>query len=294
MTQITDYYRTLGVGEEAKADEIKRAYRRLAREHHPDRNPGNPDAEDRFKAVQEAYAVLSDVEKRRHYDRARRNPFVQAHPFAGVGGNGHAYDAPGSGPLSDLFRRAEAFDAGGLFDEVFGPARASRGRDVELQVPLSFEQALHGGKTDVHLPEGDTVVLPIPQGVRSGVKLRLKGRGRPGPTGEPGDLYVVFRVEPSARFRREGDDLHLVETITVMEAVLGTTRAIANAYGKTVKVQMPPGTQPGERLRLRGQGVQTKEHVGDLYVEVHVAIPRHLTEEQRAGLERCARDLGIL
>jgi curved DNA-binding protein len=101
-------------------------------------------------------------------------------------------------------------------------------------------------------------------------------------------------VEPSPRFRREGDNLHATETISAMEAILGTTRAITNAYGRTVKVTIPPGTQPGERLRLRGQGVETEKHKGDLYVEVQVSIPRHLTEEQRKGLEQCARKHGIL
>ncbi len=303
MPQISDHYQTLGVGEEAKPDEIKRAYRRLARQHHPDRNPGNSEAEEQFKAVQEAYDVLGDPAQRKAYDRARRNPFgSQGRPFPAGNGGAPFGAAGGSGfegfyDISGQPDGAEAYDLGGLFSQFFGAEasrRTPRGRDVEVQVGLTFDQALRGGQTDVRLPDGEPFRLPIPPGVRSGMKLRLKGRGPAGPVGEPGDLYVTFRVEPSARFRREADDLHLSETVSAMEAILGTTRAITNAYGKTVKVQIPPGTQPGERLRLRGQGVATKSHTGDLYVEVLVSIPRHLTAEQRTGLERCARDLGIL
>jgi DnaJ-class molecular chaperone len=300
MAEITDFYQVLEVDERASAAEIKKAYRRLARANHPDRNPDDPEAEERFKAVQEAYEVLSDPQKRKAYDRARRNP------FAGYGGV--AAGDNGSGPqaefvdLRDFFGgQAGGEGAGGfgtffsqLFEEPRAGRRPARGRDVETQVKLTFDQALRGGKTELNLGEGEPIRLTIPKGVRSGFKVRLRERGRPAPGGEPGDLYVTFRVEPSPRFRREGDNLHVTETISAMEAILGTTRSITNAYGKTIKVQIPPGTQPGERLRLRGQGVETPDHTGDLYVEVQVSIPRHLTEEQRKGLEQCARKHGIL
>ncbi|MDX1419341.1 MAG: J domain-containing protein [Rubricoccaceae bacterium] len=302
MAEITDYYQALEVDEGASAEDIKKAYRRLARANHPDRNPDDPGAEERFKAVQEAYEVLSDPEKRKAYDRARRNPFAGYGPgfgAGGPGGNGAEYV-----DLSDLFSGgAQGFADGGgfgdfisqIFDEPPRRRRPARGRDVETQVKLTFDQALRGGKTELRVGDGEPLRLTIPKGVRSGFKIRLRGRGRPGPGGgEAGDLYVTFRVEPSPRFRREGDTLHVVETVSAMEAILGTTRAITNAYGKTVKVTIPPGTQPGERLRLRGQGVETAKRAGDLYVEVQVSIPRHLTDEQRAGLEACARKHGIL
>jgi molecular chaperone DnaJ/curved DNA-binding protein len=304
MAEITDYYQVLDVDEGASADEIKKAYRRLARTYHPDRNPDDPEAEERFKAVQEAYGVLSDPEKRKAYDRARRNP------FAGFGGFGAGGPAGNGGfrteyvDLGDLFGGQPGFEGGGsggfdtFFSQIFEEPRARRrpvqGRDVETTVQLSFDQSLQGGKSELKLPDGEPLRLTIPKGVRSGFKVRVRGRGQHAPGGEPGDLYVTFRVEPSPRFRREGDNLHVTETISAMEAILGTTRAITNAYGRTVKVTIPPGTQPGERLRLRGQGVETAQHTGDLYVEIQVSIPRHLTDEQRKGLEQCARKHGIL
>lgn len=302
MAEISDYYRILEVDEGASAAEVKKAYRRLARAYHPDRNPDDPGAEERFKGVQEAYEVLSDPEKRKAYDRLRRNPF--AGYGAGYGGfdNGRSA-APVD--LSDLFGGAAGAEGvggeggfGSFFSQLFEEPRArppARGRDVESTVSLTFDQALRGGKTELKVGEEEPLRLTIPKGVRSGFKVRVRGRGRPAPGGgEPGDLYVTFRVEPSPRFRREGDNLHVAETISAMEAILGTTRAITNAYGRTIKVQIPPGTQPGERLRLRGQGVETESRPGDLYVEVQVSIPRHLTDAQREGLERCARQHGIL
>jgi molecular chaperone DnaJ/curved DNA-binding protein len=306
MAEITDYYRVLEVDEGASAEEVKKAYRRLARAYHPDRNPDDPGAEERFKAVQEAYEVLSDPQKRKAYDRARRNPFAgYGAGYGGFGaGDGSAAPQAEYVDLTDLFGGGAGFGgegAGGfgslfsqLFEEPRGARRPARGRDVETQVKLTFDQALRGGKTELSLGEGEPLRITIPKGVRSGFKVRLRGRGRPAPGGEPGDLYVTFRVEPSPRFRREGDNLLVTETISAMEAILGTARSITNAYGKTIKVQIPPGTQPGERLRLRGQGVETPDHKGDLYVEVQVSIPRHLTEEQRKGLEQCARQHGIL
>ena len=301
MAEITDYYQTLEVEEGASASEIKKAYRRLARTYHPDRNPDDAAAEERFKAIQEAYDILSDDEKRKAYDQARRNPFAGYGDFRaqpGPGGfSGEYVD------LSDLFgRQGGEGDAGGFgsfFSQIFSDEpratrRPARGRDVETQVRLSFDQALRGGKTELKLADGEPIRITIPEGVRSGFKIRLKGHGGAGPSGERGDLYVTFRVEPNARFRREGDNLHLVETISAMEAILGATRSITNAYGKTIKVQIPPGTQPGERLRLRGQGIRTAKNTGDLYVEVQISIPRDLTDEQRASLKAWAEQNGLL
>ena len=299
MAEIKDYYQVLEVDEGAGVDEIKKAYRRLARDHHPDRNPDNPDAEERFKAVQEAYSVLSDPEERKAYDRARRNPFAEYGAYPGGGYQQGGFRQGEAVNMEDLFAGASGERGFGsffsqIFDESRGRRRASRGRDVETQVKLTFDQALRGGKTELKLPDGGPLRIAIPKGVRSGFKIRVKGRGRGLPDGEAGDLYVTFRVEPSPRFRREGDDLHVAETVSAMEAILGATRSITNAYGKTIKVQIPQGTQPGERLRLRGQGVQTAKHDGDLYVEIEVSIPRDLTEKQRGELEACAQSAGLL
>ena len=289
MTDIATHYQTLGVDASASPDALKKAYRQLARASHPDKNPGDASAEERFKEVQEAYETLSDPERRQAYDRSLRDPFQR----------------PGRAP-GDAFRQSP-FGAGGfsgaeggfdpLFSFFFSDDPASRATpppgDFETEVLLTFDQALRGGTTEVRLPDGEPVRLAIPRGVRSGLKVRVRGRGAPGPT-RRGDLYVTFRVEPSTRFRREGDNLHLVETVSAVEAMLGATRSITNAYGQTIKVHIPPGTQPGERLRLRGQGVETDKRAGDLFVEVRVVVPRSLSDAQRAEFEATVRRLGLL
>lgn len=260
MTQDTDYYLLLEVSEHASAEAVKGAYRRLARRYHPDQNRGDATAEEMFKMLQEAYAVLSDPARRQAYDRKRMDPFARL-------------ASGGPAPL-----------AGG----------AVLRSDVEAQVRLTFDQALRGGTTEVRVPGSESVRLAVPMGVRSGLKVRVRGQGRDDGRGGRGDLYVTFRVDPSSRFRREGENLHRIETISALEAIVGTTRSITNAYGQTIKVHIPPGTQPGERLRLRGQGVSTKRRAGDLFVEVQVTVPRSLTDAQREALEQAARDAGLL
>lgn len=290
MAEATDYYQVLGLSESASAHEVKQAFRQLARTFHPDRNGGAVESAEQFKAVQEAYETLSDPSRRRAYDRARRNPFRNG----SVGVDVSAFGPPRS-PESEGSGKQDGYDP--LFSYFFGEAdspRPARGPDVETQVHLTFDEALRGGKTELRLADGEPVRLTIPKGVRSGLKVRIRGQGRSGPSGERGDLYVTFRVASNARFRREGDNLHIIETVSALEAILGASRSITNAYGQTVKVHIPAGTQPGERLRLRGQGVATVKRTGDLFVEVQVTIPRSLTDEQRAELERVAQRIGVL
>ena len=280
MLETTDYYDTLGIDPHAPAEAVKQAYRRLALAYHPDRNAGDASAEERFKAVQGAYEVLVDAARRAAYDRSRRNP------LAGV----------------RLFDRAQRPPTpGGAHADVFSfffedqPQAPARGADVEAQLQLTFDQALRGGTTDFPLSTGDALRLVVPRGVRTGVKIRVSGRGKAAAGGgTPGDLFVTLRVDASPRFRREGDHLHIVETVSAIEAILGTARSITNAYGQTIRVAIPAGTQPGERLRLRGQGVATDKRTGDLFVEVNVMVPRELTDAQRATLEAAAQEAGLL
>ncbi len=326
MPPLPDYYKALGVSEDATATEIKKAYRKLARDHHPDRNPDNPEAEEQFKKVQEAYDTLGDEAKRKQYDQMRRDPFA-GRDFRGFSGGdptgGRFYRTPdgtyvrvestgygpeegyqfsdegmgGLGGLGDLF--GQFFGGGGgagrgqspFQGQRGGPREAPRGGDIETRLSISFDEALGGGKTEVSLPGGEKVRITIPKGVEDGTKVRLRGRGQSGPTGQRGDLYITFDVKPGPRFRREGNDLTTTETINVAEAMLGTTRAITNAYGSTVKVTIPPGTQPGERLRLRGQGVKTDDGAGALFVEIAVTIPTSLSDE--AALRAWAEAEGL-
>ena len=283
MLDPSNYYAVLQVREDATGAEIKRAYRTLVQAVHPDRNGGG--SAERFRAIAEAYEVLGDPERRRRYDAMRRDPLAAHLSPAAAAAPDIATGTGRPDPFSSLFS--------GLFPHE-PPSAASL--DHEAQVRLSFDQALQGGKTEVRLPSGRLVRLTVPRGVRSQARARIRGYGRAHPDRPEhrGDLYVTFRVDQSPRFRREGDHLHITETVTAVEALLGTMRSIQNAYGQTIRVQVPPGTQPGERLRLRGQGVETEDGAGDLFVEIRVTVPRHLTPQQQRKLEVCFRELGLL
>ncbi len=306
MPQLKNYYDILGVNEKAGAEEIKKVYRKLAQKYHPDRNPDKPDAEDRFKEVQEAYRVLSNAKKRKQYDQMRKNPFGAFGGFTANNGD-RVYQRPDGTyvrfssndiDISDIFGDAVG-GIGDFFGRIFGSdapnADQARQRpNTKTTVRLSFDQALRGGKTTIRLPDGKTVRLTIPKGVHDGFKIRLKGRGRPGADGKRGHVYVTFKVEPHPRFRREDNDLYVTETISAIEAMLGTARHLTNPYGKRIKVPIHAGTQPGARLRLKGQGVQTDQGAGDLYVEVEIIIPENLTEAQRDALRKAAKKAGLL
>ena len=312
MPDVKDYYSILGVAEKASADDIKKAYRRLAREHHPDRNPDRPDAEDRFKEIQEAYSVLGDAEKRQRYDAMRRSPFGYGREGFGAGNGGRQHRSPdGSfmhfddttgGGFQDVFGGGAGGGFGDIFSRFFGgaeaPGRQARprggapGRDIHTSLRLTFAQALKGGKTEITLPTGEQVRLDVPRGVEDGFKIRLRGRGNKGPTGTRGNLLVTFEVEPDPRFTRDGNDLHTRTEASVFEAMVGAKRSVTTAYGKRIRITIPPGTQPGEKLRLRDQGVQTDSGTGDMFVEIVVRIPRDLTPEQQNEVARLAAKLG--
>jgi molecular chaperone DnaJ/curved DNA-binding protein len=311
-----DYYAVLGVDDDASAKEIKKAYRTLAHQYHPDRNAGDAAAEERFKEVQEAYDTLGDETKRKAYDRARRDPYggrFEGDPFGGFasGPGGRYYRAPdgtyvrvdatgaGPGATDDDFVFGGGGGLGSIFDQFFGGAGGSEtsargGRDVEATLRLTFEEALEGGPREFQTPSGESVRITVPEGVRDGFKIKMGGRGEPSPSGRggPGDLFVTFRVTPDARFRRDGDDLVTTETVSAVEALLGTTREVQTAYGQTVRLKIKPGTQPGARLRVGGQGVRTSRGRGDLYVEVAVAV-NALSPSARDGLRQWAEAEGL-
>ncbi|MEZ4701227.1 MAG: J domain-containing protein [Rhodothermales bacterium] len=311
MSEKKDYYKILGVHERAAPEEIKKMYRQLAREYHPDRNQGRSDAEERFKAVQEAYDILSDPRKRRMYDHQRREPIES---FEAPNGDSFYRQADGSYVRRERRRPAQppqesqpytngARPSGGVsgfFSRLFGggeeeaPPGDKRGKlDLDTRLRLSFTQALKGGKTEVTLPHGETVRIKIPRGVQSGFKIRLKERGRVGSTAI-GDLYVTFEVEPHHFFRRIGDDLHIICTINPIEAMLGITRNMVNAYGSQIKLKIPPGAQPGSKLRLKGQGVKTEQETGDMYVQIDIRVPENLSVQEREILREAARKVNLI
>ncbi|HUF10278.1 MAG TPA: DnaJ C-terminal domain-containing protein, partial [Rhodothermales bacterium] len=252
------------------------------------------------KEIQEAYEILSDSEKRKKYDAMKKNPFGSGSfdDFFSTEGGTRFYRAPDGSYVRTEFGGAgqgeDQFGDGGLgdvFSQFFGGGQAQEqsGRRVrttptETTVQLSFEQSLKGGKLKVALPDGERISLSSPRGVRDGFKVRLKGRGASTARGR-GDLFVTFRVKESGEFRRVADDLYTTVTISAVQAMLGHSRNIENAYGETVKLTVPAGIQPGEKLRLRGQGVRTDEGAGDLYVEAKVSIPRNLSAKQRRALD---------
>ena len=303
-----NYYTTLGVAETATPDEIKKAYRRLARENHPDTNAGDKAAEERFKGVQEAYDTLSDPEKRRTYDFRRKNPgaFGGGMPGGfggGMGGDvftgrGGRYRANADG----TFVRADdpMGDDDGLFGDLLGrmfggggPSAPPPPRDIEADVRLSFEEALAGGRQEMRIGD-ETMRIAIPKGVANGTRIRVRGKGATGAGGRRGDLYLRFHVAPSPRFVREGDDLVVTETISAFDALLGTSRTVETPYGQRVKLRIPPGTQPGTRLRVRGKGIDRGEGKtpGDLFVELAVTVPT-LTEVQREALSSALDAAGL-
>jgi curved DNA-binding protein len=286
-----DYYEVLGVARDASPDDIRRAYRKLARQYHPDINHES-DAEERFKEVGEAYEVLSDPEKRERYDRL-----------------GDQSRAGGAGPdmadFEDRFGRAPfgsdvrvEFGDGrfsDFFERWFGDDAAMadggplRGRDREAVLDLSLEESVAGGRRRLSLDGEGSFEVEIPAGVREGQRIRIAGRGAAGyDGGQPGDLYLLVRPRRHPRFRREGDDLQVDLRVTPWEAALGATVPVPTLSG-TAQVRVPAGSSSGRRLRLRGRGLPARDGGrGDLYATVQVAVPRQASDEERELYERLA------
>jgi DnaJ-class molecular chaperone len=295
---VKDYYDILGVEETADAEAIKKAYRRLARKYHPDRNPGDASAEEHFKAVQEAYDVLSDQEARRKYDRLRRDPFAGGGGEHTTSGGARYYRSP-DGTYVRFEDGGSADDSdplgglGDLFSRMFGaepqatrPRRPEPAREVTVEI--AFEDMLRGGKVNIALPDGRSVEIPYPPGVRDGYRIRIRSRSK------GAGHYVRFRVRPHESFRHEGSDLFTVLRVNAFEAMLGAGRSIMTPYGTTLKVTVPKGTQPGDRLRLRGQGIRAGDSAGDLIVELVVTVPKDLGSGDEEAIRQAAKKAGLL
>jgi DnaJ-class molecular chaperone len=314
--EFKDYYATLGVGKDASDKEIKQAYRKLARKLHPDVNPGNQDAESRFKLINEAYEVLGDPEKRRKYDELGANwrQYEQAQgqgadsPFGGnwtvnTGGPG-GYTTMTADDMRRIFGDQDPFSD--FFHTFFGGGagrpraerapRARRGRDSEHDLELTLEEAFAGTTRRLsvkHEGHARSVEVRIPAGVGEGSRVRVAGEGGHGTGGATaGDLYLRIRLLPHARFERKERDLYTRSAIPVTVAVLGGEVGVPAIDGHTLRLRVPPSTQNGQVLRLKGHGMPTvgkPDQRGDLYVTVDIRLPRQLSPEQKRLFEELAR-----
>ncbi len=300
-----DYYETLGVSKNASNEEMKRAYRKLAMKYHPDRNPNKKEAEERFKEINEAYAVLSDKEKRKQYDTfgadGFRQRFTQEDIFRGFD-----FDEILSGLFGGRGRREFKFggtrggvDFGDLFGGSYGYQDMGRmpqkGEDILYELTISLEDAASGGEKRIsYRKDGkvEEVSVKIPKGIPAGKKLRLAGKGMEGKKGGPsGDLYLQISIQEHPLFTREGDDLIVDKEVSFSEAVLGNSVEVPTLEG-TKKIKVPPGTQSHTKMRLKGLGIPhfQKEGRGDEYVKVIVKIPKRVSEKAKSLIQELAKE----
>ena len=299
-----DYYNVLGVEKNAGDDEIKKAYRKLAMKYHPDRNPNKKEAEERFKEINEAYAVLSDKDKRKQYDTFGKEGFHQRFTQEDIF-KGFDFDEILSGLFGGRGRRESRFGRRGGFEfgEMFGGTGGyqnmgrmpQRGEDAAYDLAISLEDAASGGEKKIsYRKNGKTeeISVKIPRGIPSGKKLRIAGKGMEGKNGGPaGDLYLQISVMDHPTFRREGDDLVVEKEITFSDAVLGTSIEVPTLEGMK-KVRIPPGTQSHTKLRLKGVGLPRfqGEGKGDELVKVMIRVPRKVTDKGKKLIEELAKE----
>lgn len=298
-----DYYQILGVERSASADDVRKAYRKLAMQYHPDRNPGNKQAEEKFKEINEAYQVLSDPQKRARYDQlgsaysnwqqrgGSPNDFDWSQWFSGqpgAGGRtrveyGDLNDLFGQDIFSDFFR--SIFGGGGAGGRAQTSTRSRQSPAYQQPISITLDEAYRGAMR-VLQSEDRRLQVHIPAGVKTGSKVRVAGGGPEG-----SDLYLIVEVEPDHRFERQGDDLRGSATIDLFTAVLGGEAEIQTLEG-TVKLKIPAGTQPEQVFRLAGRGMprlKSAQNKGDLFVRVKVRIPKNLSDKQKSLLQEAAR-----
>jgi len=318
--EYKDYYSILGVDKKASQEEIKKAFRKLARKHHPDVNPGNEAAAEKFKEISEAYEVLSDPEKRQKYDQfgsqwqqyeqagGRPEDFNWSQWQAGPGAQ-YSYRTVTPEEFAEMFGGEGHFSS--FFETLFGGAgrpftreayggpefqyrtRPRHGRNLEYTLRVTLEEAFHGGSRILEWETGRKIEAKIPPGVKNGSRLKLKGQGEPGRDGgAPGDLYLNIEVLPHERFIRDGDNLSLTLPVDLFTLLLGG-KVTVQGLDRSVKLDIPPETANGRVFRLKGLGMphlKKPEERGDLYVKVEAALPEHLSEREKELVEQW-RDL---
>ncbi|WP_295784732.1 DnaJ C-terminal domain-containing protein [uncultured Microbacterium sp.] len=298
-----DFYKVLGVDKSVSAADLKKTYRKLARQYHPDSNPGDAKAEAKFKEISEAYSVLNDPEQREEYDqiRAMGSGARFSAPGAGAGGGfddvfsrfGQGRQAP-SGGFDDFFSMFDQQGGGfgsGRFGQTTGGFRGfggpQKGADVTARTTIDFVTAAKGETITLQGEDNVPFKVKIPAGVSDGQKIRLRGRGRPSPDGgESGDIVVTVAVRPHPVFTRDGLNLRVTVPVTFTEAALGATIEVPTLGGDAVRLRVAPGTPSGRVLRVKGRGIETTKGHGDLLAEVQVAVPAHLDDAAREALER--------
>jgi curved DNA-binding protein len=284
---MEDYYKLLGVERTASAEDIKKAYRNLARKFHPDRNPGDKDAESRFKQINEAYEVLSDSEKRAKYDQLGTG----YQNWQRAGGNANTnwggdynFDQPGGG-FQDIFSQ---FFGGNRARETY--KQPIRGRDLEQPIEITLEEAYHGTERVLNRANKRRTIR-IPAGAREGIKIRVAGEGESGYAGgQQGDLYLVVTVKPHPNYEVRGEDLHTELKIPLFTAVLGGEVVVTTLSGD-VKLRIPAGTQSGQTFRISGRGMpnpKQAEERGNLFARVMIQIPTNLSGQEMALFEQLA------
>jgi molecular chaperone DnaJ len=360
MAAAKDYYQVLGVKAEASAEEIKKAFRRLAKRYHPDARPGDSAAAERFKEINEAYSVLSDDEKRKQYDLMRKYGAFGSRASGGARSGAGTRPPPGFEEVGSPFGGFGGL--GDLFSSIFGRGRQAEVQPIELTVEIPFRVAALGGKVPVTLQVNDAcptcggsgaepgatvttcpecngrgevsfgqggfavrrpcpmcrgrgrvasqpcptcqgvgevgatkrIMVAVQPGTDTGHRIRLKGQGQPNPSGgAPGDLIIAFQVEPDRFFRREGLDVLCTVPINLAQAVLGTKLRVRTLDGRRVVLKIPPGTGPGRKFRVRGQGIERNGQRGDQLVEITVTVPEKLTPEQEKQFREFADKVGL-
>jgi len=308
--EYKDYYKILGVDKSAGTDEIRKVYRKLARKHHPDVNPGNKEAEERFKEINEAYQVLTNVEARAKYDRLEAS--WQAHQqsdtqdgfdwsqwVSGFNRSGQKVD------LDDIlsgYSRSKSESFSDFFEAVFGgmgvgqqATMPQKGEDYNQTIEIALEEAFTGTSRTLRVG-GRRLEVKIPKGAKTGTKVRVRGEGAEGLNGGPkGDLYLEIAVKPHPTFERVGDDLYMELPVNLYSAILGGEAIVPTIKGK-IKLRIPPETQSGKNFRLKNQGMpklQNPEERGDLYAKVMVSLPENLSEEEIKLFEELADIRGL-